>query len=135
MTTATPKEKLTAYFALFDGSPRVWEKDIAPEVNKIYHPDLVAVTSDGQIGDRDAIVAFVKEFTIGGGKVEDFSIIDDTNTAEGKVHYKAQLVSGDGIDSFLDNVGTFKDGLLIRIEPADPDAYSRMLKRHTNPST
>lgn len=66
--------------------------------------------------------------------VEDFTIVD-TAPCDGKVHYKAHLVSGEGIDSWIDNVGTFKDGMLICIEPADPDEYSRMLKRHTNLAT
>jgi hypothetical protein len=132
--TTTPQDKLTAYFALFKGeSPRDWETVIAPEVDKIYHPDLVAVTNNGT-KNRDEIVEFVKGFTIAGGAVEDFSIVDDIDGGKNKIHYKAQLVSGDGVDSWIDNVGTFKDGLLIRIEPADPDAYSRMLERHTNPA-
>ncbi len=38
------------------------------------------------------------------------------------------LIHGDGSVSKIDSLGSYKDGMLIRIEPMDPTVYSEMKK-------
>jgi hypothetical protein len=39
------------------------------------------------------------------------------------------LIHGDGSVSKIDSLGSYKDGMLIRIEPMDPTVYSEMMKK------
>jgi hypothetical protein len=48
---------------------------------------------------------------------------------DGKVRYTGRLVHGDGTVSDIDSVGSYNDGMLIRIEPADPRVYSKMMNK------
>ena len=119
----TLAKELKAYFSAFDGS-KDWENRVKVNVEKLYHPDLVVVTADGE-KDRKAMIDFVKQFTLDGGKAEDMSF----DQIGDKLRYSGNLVHGDGTVSKIDSMGSYKDGKLIRIEPVKPTVYSAMMSK------
>lgn len=118
-------EELKAYFSAFDGSENAWENRVQQAVEKLYHPDLVVVTGEGE-KSREEMVNFVKTFALQGGKAQDMKFVDLGNE---KIRYSGSLIHGDGSVSKIDSLGSFKDGMLIRVEPADPTVYSDMMKK------
>ena len=122
-------EELKVYFRAFDGSgENAWENRVKPAVEKLYHPDLVVVTGEGEKGKAE-MVNFVKNFALQGGKAQDmkFVVLGDEN-----IRYSGSLIHGDGSVSKIDSLGSYKDGMLIRVEPANPTVYSEMMKKEKN---
>jgi hypothetical protein len=139
--TSEAIRKLTAYFQHFDGTAQDWDTKVRPAVEDLYHPQLkiysTTAADDGKDDDdenspavvvenRDEMIAFVKKFSDAGGQAD---MEPYQETPDGDVLYAGRLHTPDGLDVKIHSLGTFQDGKLISIQPADPMVYKTMMSR------
>ena len=116
-------EKFEKYLGAFDGS-RGWD-EIEPLFDDLFHPDVVVVTADGELG-KEEWKAMAKRLADRNAVASDLEITSED--AESAFYKVTISVEGDE-PMHLTARGTFEDGRLLRVEPVDPGAYSDLVDR------
>lgn len=121
MSTSTVQEKFAAYFDANDGS-RDWAR-IEPLFDDLFHDDCVFITADGELGKGDW-AEMASRNVAQGISASNFEITAD----DGKtLSYNVTITMADGEALDLTQKGTISGAQLIRIEPEDPSALSRLV--------
>jgi hypothetical protein len=111
---------LMKYFSQFDGNT-TWEETL-PFAERLYHPEMVVVTAKGSLA-REEFKQHVKTFTEKGGAIEMLKL---EKVPQG-IRYELIFHNPDGTTNQTQTMGTFREGRLFRVEPDEPDVYTKVL--------
>jgi hypothetical protein len=120
-STMAEMRNLTAYFSnLCEGG--TWEK-MEPVFEALFHPDVVILGNQSRF-DFEGWKRQVRDFLERGVYFDMEKLVKEGD----KIVYTVTIHDGDA--SFLHTAkGIFKDGKMIRTEPADPSIYDRIASK------
>jgi len=116
-------EKFANYLAAFDGTGE-WTQ-IRPLFDDLFHRDCVVVTADGEL-NKEQWAEMAKGLVENRATVSGFEVTGEEDDA---LYYKLTVHVGEDDPLHMTAKGTVKDGQLVRVEPVDPAAYSRLVER------
>lgn len=90
----------------------------------VFHPDLRVVTPGGEL-DKGQWEETVKGLLVKGVKATDFDFAKEEGAT---VFYSMTLAFPEGEQLRPSSKITIKDGQVLRVEPVDPAAYSRLVE-------
>lgn len=117
--TGVVADKLGAYLAGINGTNK-WDV-VEPLFNAVMHDDVVVVTADGEL-DKAAWATSVQGMLDKGAASSDFEVSKKEGDA---FWYSVKITMGDKVMEAASKA-TVKDGMLARVEPVDPEVYSKL---------
>jgi hypothetical protein len=123
---AAVADKLGAYFASVNGTNE-WDT-IEPLFNAVMHDDVVFVTADGE-QDKAAWMKAVQGLIAKGATASGYDV---SKKEDGAFYYKVTITMSDGTVMEAASKGMVKDGMMVRVEPVDPEVYSKLSEAASN---
>jgi hypothetical protein len=117
---AAVADKMGAYFTALDGSGD-WTK-LEPLFNALMHDEVVVVTAKGEV-DKAGWQAAVQDLLSKNAKASGYEV---SKKEAGAFYYKVTITLGDGTVLEAASKGMVKDAMLVRVEPVDPEVYSKL---------
>ena len=115
-------EKFRRYFEAFSAATE-WS-EVQPAFNDVFHPDLRVVTPEGKL-NKGQWEETVKGLLAKGVKATDSEVAKEEGDT---VYYSMTLTFPEGEQLHPSSKVTIKDGQVVRVEPVDPAAYSRLVE-------
>ena len=126
--TERPTEKFRRDFEAFS-SATDWS-EVQPAFNDAFHPDLRVVTPEGEL-DKGQWEETVRGLPVKGVKTTDFEVAREEGDT---VYYGMTLTFPNGEQLHPSSKVTIKDGQVVRVEPVDPETYSKLVQTWTDPA-
>lgn len=116
----TELKRLVDYFCLYPGGDQNDLSKIRPVAEKLGHPDLAIHTGKGSM-NKSQWLNFIEKMADEGHKFDLTSV-----KVEGKkIVYKGRITYVDGASMEIESEASFKDGMVVRVEPHEPEKYSK----------
>lgn len=115
-------EEFRRYFEAFSRATE-WS-EVQPAFNDAFHPDLHVVTPDGEL-NKAQWEETVKGLLVKGAKATEFEVAKEEGD---KVYFSMTLTFPDGEQLYPSSKVTIKDDQVVRVEPVDPAAYSKLVE-------
>jgi len=114
---------LVNYFCLYEGGQKNdFTNKIKPAAEKLAHPSLTIHTGKGSM-NKAQWLSSVKSFANEGSRVDLMYLKVEPDES---IVYKARLTFSDGVVVDAESKATFENGMLLHVEPFEPDKYNKM---------